>query len=140
MKTISMSRNNWTHYEKYKEEWTDEDFHVHLGDTIDMIYDPAKNIQYHQMESLGGIRLYDKYDEDMPLDFQIWSDDCIIFKNDEMGKRIYKLFVENEYKNFSKIVYDEQVRPYRIPNNIVRMRVPPDETATPIWGKEEIID
>lgn len=135
---IAISNSIYTKWnDKYPTQWTDEDFYIQLGDTIDLCYDPARAINYHKNHSIGVIPTGDcehdvNPDFDGELGFLHYINDFIVFKNDEVGRSAYEDWKTK--KSITQVISDSKIQPALYPSNIIMLRTNPNAKPKIIWG------
>jgi len=95
-------------------EWTDADFYIKLGEETEIIVNPTPFIEARFLYDIGLIRnttpahnLYDlPIDRKTPLGTFSFYDYFIVFKNTEIGRRIYDLYE----KDITMLVIKEDLK------------------------------
>jgi hypothetical protein len=111
---LSSSKNMY-HYDGG--DWTDADFYIKLGEETEIIVNPTPFIEARFLYDIGLIKnptpahnLYDLYDlpinKKTPLGTFSFFDYFIVFKNTEIGRRIYDLYT----KDITLLVINENLK------------------------------
>jgi hypothetical protein len=104
-------------------DWNDEDFYIFLGPNAELTNNPQYLIDFHQLETIGCIHTGYKSHLGEP----IFSNDFIVFKNNYVGKHMYKRFMVE--KDITEVLKQEQIRPIGYAN-CIRMHCDPNEQPT----------
>ena len=105
------------------DKWTDEDYYIYLSPNAELMTSPVYLVEFRMMESVCCTLVAIKNVEGD----KEWSNDCVIFRNNEVGRDIYNRFMECE--DISKALKDGNVEPLpMVP--VVKVHV--DENDKPV--------
>ena len=137
---IAISECKWTKWNhKYPTFWGEEDFFVYVGKTIDVVTDPFKIVFYHQLENIGAFMIASSaHEEDEKFrgefGYPYFTDDFVVFKNNEVGRKIHNEFSASKHKNITQIMASNRIMPVLYPTSFVLVRCATDMKPEIVWG------